>query len=66
MHKIEKYTDEFALIVVQRGLQNGDPGILKHNSYRKNCRTFNKFLFFARDILYMGVFGNQWNSKKLE
>jgi hypothetical protein len=52
MKKIENCSDELALIALQRGLRNGGPSTLKYDSYRKNCKTFNKFLNFVEG--YMG------------
>jgi hypothetical protein len=51
MRKIENYFDELALMAMQRGLRNGGPGTLKYDSYRKNCKTFNKFLTFVEGYM---------------
>jgi hypothetical protein len=51
MRKIENYSDELALIALQRGLRNGGPGILKYDSYRKNIKIFNKFLAFVEGYM---------------
>jgi hypothetical protein len=51
MRRIKNYSDELDLIALQRGLRNGGPGTLKYDSYRKNCRTFNKFLSFAEGYM---------------
>jgi Retrotransposon gag protein len=51
MRNIENYSDELALIALQRGLRNGGPDTLKYDSYQKNCITFNKLLSFAKGYI---------------
>jgi hypothetical protein len=51
MRKIENCSDELTLIVLQRGLRNGGPNTLKYDSYRKNYKTFNKFLTFIEGYM---------------
>jgi Retrotransposon gag protein len=51
MRKIEKYFDEFTLIAIQWGLRNRGSDTIKHDSYRKNYRTFNKYISFIKGYM---------------
>jgi hypothetical protein len=51
MRKIKNSFDELALITLKRGLRNDDPGTLKYDSYRKNCKAFNKFVNFVEGYM---------------